>query len=69
MCESTLDPDTTNDELNEHLDLCLNGEAIGQSARGSPSPADDPPRKRPRVESRNKNKDRHKGSILHYFQQ
>lgn len=45
ICGEHLRPDASNQELNDHVDLCLNREAIGDAARPSPQ-------KKPRRDSR-----------------
>lgn len=36
LCGSTLGPSTSNQELNDHIDLCLNKDAIAQASKATP---------------------------------
>lgn len=49
ICGEHLPPETSNQELNDHVDLCLNRHAIGDAAGPSP-------RKKPRRDSREASK-------------
>jgi len=43
ICAATLGPSTSNQELNDHIDLCLNRDAISQASKRTPKKA------RPRI--------------------
>jgi hypothetical protein len=36
ICDATLGPSTSNQELNDHVDLCLNRDAISQASKRTP---------------------------------
>jgi DNA polymerase kappa len=50
ICAATLGPSTSNQELNDHIDLCLNKDAISQASKRTPKKAR--PMPEPKAESK-----------------
>ncbi|GMK55243.1 hypothetical protein CspeluHIS016_0202990 [Cutaneotrichosporon spelunceum] len=75
ICNLHLGPETSNADLNEHIDMCLNQDAFAEIAEASPSSAKRPAtsdmrpgKKRKSSNSKVRNSNAGKGSVLEWLQ-